>query len=96
MRFLAAGAACRCSFRSAEIFGAGKFVAGVIDHIVRRNSWRDIRPQLRHFDLHEDSGEDNESLEKIRGKHDPHRNQTERSFAGETCFRAPQRWFNRT
>jgi len=52
MRFLSAGAASASRLSAAQIRGAGQFIAAVINHVVARQSGRDVGPHL--LDLHMD------------------------------------------
>jgi hypothetical protein len=47
--FVAAGAAGGSGLSAAEIFGAGEFVAAVVDHVVARKPGRDKRAAARRL-----------------------------------------------
>jgi hypothetical protein len=89
-RFVTPGApnfSCVCA---AEIFGAWKLVATVIDHVMAADARHNLRTQLFNFDLNGNRRHDQERLQYVRGNHDPPRNQTEWSFSGEASFRPRQ------
>jgi hypothetical protein len=73
-RFTAPGAAGGSSLRAAEILGARKFVAAVINYVVAGKSGRDEGSQLRDLHLHHNHGKDQKRLQHIGGKHDAQRN----------------------
>jgi hypothetical protein len=69
-RFTAPGAAGGSSLRAAEILGARKFVAAVVDHVMTGKSGRDEGSQLRDLHLHQDHSKDQKGLQRIGGDHD--------------------------
>ena len=54
MSFLAAGTAVHAGLRSAQVFGAREFVAGVVDHFIRTHLRR--RVGAKAIDLPRENG----------------------------------------
>jgi hypothetical protein len=83
MRFLTAGAACDSGLGAAEVFGAGQFVAGVIDHFIGPHFWCGVRAELGDLLRDYDEDEQHEGFEQQGGQHAGVRENTVRSFAGQ-------------
>ena len=66
VRFIAAGPPGGSGLSAAEIFGARKFVAAVVDHVMAGESGRDEGLQLGDLHLHGDRGKDQKRLQRHR------------------------------
>jgi hypothetical protein len=86
VRLVATCAPCASRFGAAEIFGAGKLVAAVVDYVVARKPGCNEGAQLRNLYLHDDCGKNQESFQKIGRDHDAQWNQTEGRLPGQTPF----------
>jgi len=78
------------SLRAGQIFGAGKFVAGVVDDVVAGQPGRDVGPQLRQLYGHNDGGEDQESFGQPAGNHAAVRKHAVGRFTGQAGLGARQ------
>jgi hypothetical protein len=58
MSFIAPGASGLSRLRSAEIFRAWQFIAGVVDHVVALRQWRGIGTHLGNFERQNDDDKD--------------------------------------
>jgi len=67
MGFVAAGVSGCAGLGSAEIFDAGKFVAGVVDDFIGLQMGRGVGAQAVDFAGNDDDGEDQKSFEKPGG-----------------------------
>ncbi len=83
MRFLASGAAGRAGLGAAEVFGAGQFVAGVIDHFVGTHFRCSIRTKVVNLVRKNYENEEHEELQRERLQHAPIRHERVGSFSGE-------------
>jgi hypothetical protein len=94
--FITSGFAGATGFGASKILGAREFVSAVIDHVVTGKCGYNHRAQFIDLYLHEDCGQDQESLHDVGGNHDAQGNQTERGFSSEAGFRASQSGFDRS
>jgi hypothetical protein len=88
--FVSAGLATRSGLRATEIFGAGKFIAGVVDDVVAGQPGRDVRAQLVELHRHNDRGKDQESLDQPTRDHAAIRKHAVRNLASKASSRARQ------
>jgi len=64
MRFLASRASGDTRLRATKIFGAGQFIAGIIDHFIGFQLRRRVGAQLVNLPRKHDEDEEQESLQK--------------------------------
>jgi hypothetical protein len=91
-RFSAAGPAGGSGLGAAKVFGARKFVATVIDHIMAGESWRHEGLYLGNLYLHGDCGKNQKRLHHVGGNHDAEGNQSKGRFARQAALGAHQGW----
>ena len=70
VRLAAAGAPAGSGLSAAEILGARKLLAAVLDDIAARELGSDKWPQLLDLHLYQDQSNDKRGLQHIGGDHD--------------------------
>jgi hypothetical protein len=92
MRFMTTGAAGGSCLGAAEVFGAGQFVAGVIDHFIRLHLGWSVGAKLCNLLRDYDQDEQYERFQQQRSQHTWVRENAMRGFASQARTGAGEGW----